>query len=926
MKKLLLFAVAMFATYACAESDLGTTTTADEGLRTVTINVGANENDATRVAFDQDWNISWEEDDALLAWSLNSATSKLSMTNYDADFSTFEGSVSTSYFRVLYPYSTDYTFSSNLCTIDVKDQTEGATLSYMTTESLINDLETTSMKHIGAAVSLNIRFSNIPTDTTYTLTEVEVIDVPTTVQVNMYQDITSDDFYGAETIENIIVDITDTPVGSDDVEVRFNVLPFELAAGESLTIKYHMSAADGTSCYVEGTVTNKSSDVFEFARATYNTLYAYCDLSSLIELVGSGDERDPYLITTESELAALASEVYNGDNKSGIYYKLANDLDLSGYSSWMPIGTSDTLPFKGNFDGGNHTISNLTISSSDNYQGLFGYVNSGTISNLTLKGASVSAGSYSGVVCGNIYNGSVTSCGVEDSTLSGSGNVGGVVGRVYAYSTACYVTDCYNIGGTVTGSSSCVGGVIGRTYVYNYSSSSASSSITGCYNTGSVTGSSSYVGGVVGYTSRYSSSYTLNSSISECYNTGKVTGSSSYVGGIAGESYATISECHNTGTVYSLASSSYSSYVGGIAGSSYSSSITSCYNEGFILGLGNYVGGVVGTSSSTITDSYNKGAVVGQSQYVGGVAGSYSSSTMTRCYNEGSVTGSGSQVGGVVGRASSATISESYNSAAVKGSSYYTGGVVGYAESSTAISKCYNSATVTGSRYAGGVVGYLSSSTVSECLNVGDVSGSSYYIGGIAGYLTTTSTTSDPIVACYNMGSVTGSYYNVGGIVGYYDVELSCTATTKSCYNVGAVKGIYQVGGVAGYVVTESLYDVLFSYAKFNTCYNVGETTATYSTTNSSYSLGGIIGYSDYTDDSVTAENCYYLPFDVTYTSSYGTAQSDLKSTMTASGFETTLNSAAGSSYFEYDASSQNSGYPILSAIDYPLVMPAEEE
>ena len=48
-------------------------------------------------------------------------------------------------------------------------------------------------------------------------------------------------------------------------------------------------------------------------------------------------------------------------------YELMNDIDLTGYPNWQPIGSSDG-PFKAIFEGNGYTISNLTInrgSSSD---------------------------------------------------------------------------------------------------------------------------------------------------------------------------------------------------------------------------------------------------------------------------------------------------------------------------------------------------------------------------------------------------------------------------------------------------------------------------------------------------------------------------------------------------------------------------------
>ena len=70
--------------------------------------------------------------------------------------------------------------------------------------------------------------------------------------------------------------------------------------------------------------------------------------------------------------------IYNEDDLNQIrhnpdaYYLLKNDITLT--EDWIPIGTLDN-PFRGGFDGGNHTIADLRINdNTDSAVGLFGYV------------------------------------------------------------------------------------------------------------------------------------------------------------------------------------------------------------------------------------------------------------------------------------------------------------------------------------------------------------------------------------------------------------------------------------------------------------------------------------------------------------------------------------------------------------------------
>ena len=132
---------------------------------------------------------------------------------------------------------------------------------------------------------------------------------------------------------------------------------------------------------------------------------------------------------------------------------LLNDISLSG--NWTPISNQDN-PFRGIFHGNSHTISNLQITTSSNYQGFFGR-NQGTITDL--------------IVSGNIN--------------SNNGlNIGGIVGRNYEGTISNSKSKV-----TITGNSSQVGGIAGM---------STRGVINNCINYNNVSGTS-YVGGITGY-------------------------------------------------------------------------------------------------------------------------------------------------------------------------------------------------------------------------------------------------------------------------------------------------------------------------------------------------------------------------------------------------------------------------------------------
>ena len=122
-----------------------------------------------------------------------------------------------------------------------------------------------------------------------------------------------------------------------------------------------------------------------------------------------GTKEDPYLISSDLELAKLAHDVTNGKSQtmySGKYFQLSSDIDLSK-GIWKPIGTlNDTNNtgrfFGGIFDGDGKTISNMkiywTTSDKDKEEaswGLFSRLKGedenhyATVTNLIIKNASL---------------------------------------------------------------------------------------------------------------------------------------------------------------------------------------------------------------------------------------------------------------------------------------------------------------------------------------------------------------------------------------------------------------------------------------------------------------------------------------------------------------------------------------------------------
>lgn len=218
---------------------------------------------------------------------------------------------------------------------------------------------------------------------------------------------------------------------------------------------------------------------------------------------------------------------------------LANNIDLTG-KDWTPIGTSIGNSYTGTFDGNGKTITGLTVTVSDRYAGLFGYIGTGgTVQNVKLEGVQMTSDNswgYAGSVAGD-SEGNIENCSVSGSVIGRGQNsiVGGVVGHQW--------------GGTITGCSSSAtvnpgivaGGIAGFT--------NGGASLTGCYATGDVTveddgSDNAWAGGVVGYNGG-------SSTLTACYAAGSVTGKGSgtiHVGGVTGENFdGTLTACYWSG-------------------------------------------------------------------------------------------------------------------------------------------------------------------------------------------------------------------------------------------------------------------------------------------------------------------------------------------------------------------------------------------
>lgn len=141
-----------------------------------------------------------------------------------------------------------------------------------------------------------------------------------------------------------------------------------------------------------------------------------------------------YIITNVEQFKLFRDTVNGGEKFSNQTVALDADLDLNN-EEWAPING-----FYGTFDGRDHVIKNLKISSGDNV-GLFGrqWQIKAVISNFTIDGADITGGSCVAAVLGQTASTQVTGVTVKNARISAAHYAAGIVGYAYAEISDCNV-------------------------------------------------------------------------------------------------------------------------------------------------------------------------------------------------------------------------------------------------------------------------------------------------------------------------------------------------------------------------------------------------------------------------------------------------------------------------------------------------------
>ena len=254
---------------------------------------------------------------------------------------------------------------------------------------------------------------------------------------------------------------------------------------------------------------------------------------------GEGSSSNPFQISNAQELAWFRDWV-NGtytpkDGESASEHekacaKLTANIDMStvcgkNIGSWSPIRGGERWRWCGTFDGNNKTISNLYINSTEDDQGLFGYIHNNTyrnvyicIKNIKFENVNITStgNNIAALVAYAQTVNEISNIHVLSGTIKGSRSVGGIAGN----SNRSNFTNITNHATVIASGSDNTGGIAGSIYL---------STLTSCANYGSVTNGKEdarNVGGITGSSQE--------STISHCANYANIKGGTQ-VGGIAGK-------------------------------------------------------------------------------------------------------------------------------------------------------------------------------------------------------------------------------------------------------------------------------------------------------------------------------------------------------------------------------------------------------
>ena len=377
-------------------------------------------------------------------------------------------------------------------------------------------------------------------------------------------------------------------------------------------------------------------------------LEKFCNISNIPQI---------YEIWYPAQLRALY-EMINVDNIGSLtnnmnsyQFYIMQDLDM-GNAAWTSIGNT-TNYFAGYLNGNENKITNLNVNNNATIPaGLFSYIGGTStlnahITSLTISGTVTSTQNNTGGLAGQVGAFSTITDICSEVNVSGTNNVGGIVGAITPSGGGVTVEYSFNKG-TVSGMTG-IGGIVGSG---TSNANTAAVNLSNLFNYGAVTGNTA--GGIAG---TLSATITGSINLNGCYNTEIIKGANT-VGGLAGNlsgTGVTLSNGYNVGNVYATATNA--SNIGGIAGVS-GGNVSNTYN-------GSWVGAYI--TSGVDNSATNTGAIIGSNS--GSLSNNFYDEQMSNYYKGVGNGSNGSDIAGVA--AVSNTIAMTQSSGFGLGSSFF---------------------------------------------------------------------------------------------------------------------------------------------------------------------------------------------------------------------------------------------------------------
>jgi hypothetical protein len=251
---------------------------------------------------------------------------------------------------------------------------------------------------------------------------------------------------------------------------------------------FSVSRRDGMRCVSEKTLSRVAKTAIICLCLLFAGIFeagAWTTPSSGTYDSGSGTAANPYIIKNVAQFRYFVERVAAGSSQ-GVYYRLDADIDFASENGTCERAGHATAKFMGNFDGANHTLKNWSneniagISSNHN-QGIFGYIEYGSVRNLNTADAHVTGGDNVGILAGYMFTGTLENCYAHGWVRTCGHNAGGLVGQVIYTNT---INRCsanfivYNGYGPIGVWAAQVGGLIGRVA---YTQLQHVTSITDCF-------------------------------------------------------------------------------------------------------------------------------------------------------------------------------------------------------------------------------------------------------------------------------------------------------------------------------------------------------------------------------------------------------------------------------------------------------------